>query len=378
LPAASGLLRGIDRAAFAVALTERLRRAGVSVGLTGTDDFVRALSVSPPRSTAELYWIARITFLKRREDIVAFETIFAGGNHTLSEISGHSNPKRAAAGSTTDDAQDGGGLPWATLPPVVGAAEDDAGELTVPQLLPSALDRLADRPFEELDPDELAALGAWLREAIRDWPSRRTRRQATDPAGHRIAVRPTIARARRTGWEPIHLVHVKPVRKPRRVVVLCDVSQSMQAQLPAYRILTTALEEVADAATFAFATRLSRGLADVPDRFGGTRIATNVRALVRDHGDLLRGAVVMIASDGWDSDPPAELAAAMARLRRRAYRVIWLNPRAGAESFQPTVAAMAAAFPHCDELLPADTFRSLRAAVSSIASRGSRGGTGRR
>lgn len=378
MPAGSGLLRGIDRAAFAVAFTVRLRRAGVPVGLTGTEDFVRAISVSPPMSTAELYWIARITFLKRHEDLGAFETIFTGELTTRSEVSGQRGEKRAAAGSTSEGVRDGGGLPWATLAPVVDSAEDEAGGLTAPQLLPSALDRLADRPFEDLDPDELAALGAWLREAIRDWPARRTRRQATDPAGHRIAVRPTIARARRTGWEPIHLVHVKPVRKPRRVVMLCDVSQSMQAQLPAYRMLMTALEDVADAATFAFATRLSRGLADAPDRFGGTRIATNLKALLRDHGDLLRGAIVIIASDGWDSDPPAELAAAMARLRRRAYRVIWLNPRAGADGFQPRVGAMAAALPYCDELLPADTFRSLRAALSSIASRGSRGGTGRR
>jgi uncharacterized protein len=85
----------------------------------------------------------------------------------------------------------------------------------------------------------------------------------------------------------------------------------------------------------------------------------------------------MIASDGWDSDPPADLAAAMARLRRLAYRVVWLNPRAGAPGFEPRVAAMAAALPYCDALLPADTFRSLRDAISSITSRGSTGGTGR-
>jgi uncharacterized protein with von Willebrand factor type A (vWA) domain len=145
----------------------------------------------------------------------------------------------------------------------------------------------------------------------------------------------------------------------------------MQAQLPAYLLLMRALAEVADAETFAFATRLTRvtGTApEVQDGLGGTKIASAVRALVRHHGERLRGAVVIIASDGWDSDPPEELAAAMARVHRRAHRVVWLNPRAGSDGFAPTVAGMAAALPHCDDLLPAATFRDLRAALHSIAS----------
>lgn len=366
------MLRGIDRAAFAVALTERLRRAGVPVGLTGMDDFVRALTVRLPRTSAELYWVARITLLKRPEDIAALDG-------ALADYSGHTADASPRTSRSDARRQEDAGLPWVTLPSVVGTAEDDDRDAhEVPQRRASALEQLADRPFEELDPAEVTALAAWLRAAIRDWPARRTRRQAADPAGHRIAVRPTIARARRTGWEPIHLIRVKPVRRPRRVVLLCDVSQSMQAQIPAFRVLMTVLAEVADAQTFTFATRLTRGDTDAPDRFGGTRIATNVRALVRGHGDLLRGAIVMIASDGWDSDPPADLVAAMARLRRFAYRVVWLNPRAGAPGFRPRVAAMAAALPYCDAMLPADTFASLRDALSSITSRGSTDGTGRR
>ena len=89
------------------------------------------------------------------------------------------------------------------------------------------------------------------------------------------------------------------------------------------------------------------------DRFGGTRIATNLRALLTSHhADAVRGAVVVIGSDGWDSDPPDELAAAMARLSRRAYRMVWLNPRAGAPGFDPRVGGMAAALPYCDRMLP--------------------------
>jgi len=379
----------VDRAAFAVAVAERLRRAGVPVGLTGVDDFVRALAVSPPTSMSGLYWTARISLVRRPEELAAFDAVFHGvfadEDGPLADVSrqpGTPDSRLAAVDRATAPQEAGTGLPWATLPPVVDTADDAAGDLTAPQPLPSAVEALADRPFEELDADQLRVLGEWLRAAIRDWPTRRSRRQAIDPAGHRIAVRPTIARARRTGWEPIQLVRVSPVRKPRRVVMLCDVSRSMQAQIPAYRLLMRALSDVADAETFAFATRLTRltrlASADAEDRFGGTRIASNLRALVRRHGDLLRGAVVLIASDGWDSDPPADLAAAMARLKRHAHRVVWLNPRAGAAGFEPRVAAMAAALPYCDALVPADTFRSLRDALNSITSHGSRDGTARR
>jgi uncharacterized protein len=105
----------------------------------------------------------------------------------------------------------------------------------------------------------------------------------------------------------------------------------------------------------------------VADRFGGTRIATNLRALLGSHhGERCRGAIVLVASDGWDSDPPEELARAMARLRRRAHRIVWLNPRAAAEGFAPLAGGMAAALPYCDALLPADTVGGLADVVDAI------------
>ena len=245
-------------------------------------------------------------------------------------------------------------------------------------------------------------LGRWLELALRTWPTRRSRRLAQARGGRRVALRATIARSRRTGFEPIHLIHVDPVHVPRRVVLLCDVSQSMQAQAVAYLHLMRAFTVATDAEVFAFATTLTRlttvlahrsaevaiagATATVDDRFGGTRIATNLAALLRSHhGESLRGAVVVIASDGWDSDTPEELGTAMARLHRRAHRVVWVNPRAAAPGFEPTVSTMAAALPFCDALLPGDDFASLaqvvaevsrcasrRSPVNSRASRGSR------
>jgi uncharacterized protein with von Willebrand factor type A (vWA) domain len=254
--------------------------------------------------------------------------------------------------------QDGGGLPWATLPTAVGVADDDEPPVGMPERLPSNLAGIAQTPFEDLSADELALLGVWLEGAFRNWPARRTRRVQPQAHGRYVNLRATMVRSRRSGWEPVHVVRSAPRYVPRRVVMVCDVSQSMQAHATTYLHLMRAAVLWADAEVFVFATRLTRltsvlthrsvdvaieqASATVVDRFGGTRIASNLDALLRSrHGGVLRGAVVVIASDGWDSDPPLALAASMARLHRRAHRVIWMNPRVGASGFAPLVGAMA-------------------------------------
>jgi hypothetical protein len=169
------------------------------------------------------------------------------------------------------------------------------------------------------------------------------------------------------------------------LVVLADFSESMRAQGTAYLHLMRALTAMLNAEAFAFATTLTRLTpvlrgggppADVVrragdlvgDRFGGTRIAGNVEHLLRSRwAPTVRGAVVVIASDGWDTDPPERLAAVLARLRRRAFRLCWLNPRAAAPDFGPKVATMAAALPYCDRFLPADTFAAMADAIDVIA-----------
>ena len=387
------LLRGADRAAFAVAFAVRLRGAGVPAGLTEVGDLVRALDAGPLLTRTSLYWTTRIAVLRRQADLAAFDRVFAA---VFDDAPPLPLTRAAVPGARREDdvhvpvpapaaeAAAGGGLPWATLPPAVAADEtDDASGLHLPELRPSALAALAERPFDELDAAQTAALGEALRSALADWPTRRSRRHAAARTGRRIALRPTIARARHTAWEPVTVVRERPVRRPRRVVLLCDVSESMRAQATAYLHLMRAFALVTEAEVFAFATTLSRltpalrhtsaraaiaqATAAVTDRFGGTRIATNLTALLDSHhGNALRGALVIVASDGWDSDPPERLAAAMIRLRRRAHTILWLNPRAGSPGYAPTVAAMAAALPHCDELLPAATFADLLAATRHL------------
>jgi len=388
------VLAGIDRAAFAVALATRLRERGVPVGVAAFETFVRALSATPPVSRSVLYWTARVSLIRRHAEIEVFDAVFAAiFDNAVLEMDPNARRvplpnlpgaqrNRAVAGDATGSGGSGG-LPWAVLPAM--AADPDAAEFTLAVLerLPTALAGLVDTPFDDLDAGQLAMLGQWLQVAVRTWSTRRSRRFAIDRNGHRIAIRPTIARARHTAWEPIELARVEPARRPRRVVMLCDVSQSMQAQATAYFHLMRVLTLRRDAELFAFATTLTRltavlshrspqvaidaATAKVVDRFGGTRIATNLQALLSSHhGNAVRGAIVVVASDGWDGDPPDQLAAAMARLRRRAHRIVWINPRAAAPGYAPLVPTMAAALPYCDYLLPADTFASLARVVTEL------------
>jgi uncharacterized protein len=389
------LLRGLDRAAFATAFSVRLRQHGVPVGLTGIEDFTRALAAIPPDSMSRLYWVGRIALVRQQSELAAFDAVFeavfaqagvlmdpstrrAQGQSPMRQDAFVTVPKAGASPTPGD------GLPWATLPPVLSSSEDSDVDTNVPERLPSELEGLVDLPFEQLSERDMELLGRWLEAGLRTWPTRRSRRLTPGPAGRHLALRPTIARSRRTGWEPIELVRVRPVPKPRKVVMLCDVSQSMQPQIAAYFHLMRALTVLAGGEAFAFATTLTRltsvlrnrstalaieqATEKVTDRFGGTRIAASLNALLTSHhGNAVRGGIVVIGSDGWDSEPPQQLAVAMARLRRRAHRVIWMNPRVAAPGFAPLVGTMAAALPFCDELLPADDFRSLAVVVAELS-----------
>ena len=390
------LLRGVDRAAFATAFARRLRTAGLPVPPTAVQAFTAALDAAPVRTTAQLYWVSRTTLVRRHPEIETFDAVFAAvfgagqdgvapgrRRQTPSARTGPdgawtSVPARATAGE-----QAGGGLPWITRPtPTAGDDEPGTGH-PVPDPLPSALEALADTGFPELDEEQLAMVGAWIEAALPRWPVRPGRRRRVHPAGRRAALRATLAAARRTGWEPVRLVCTRPTTRHRRVLVLCDVSRSMQPTTTAYLHLMRAAALRTPTEVFAFGTRLTRLTAvlahrsapravqlatdAVEDRFGGTRIATTIESLLRSrHGSALRAATVVIASDGWDTDPPERLERAMRRLRRRAHAVLWVNPRAAAPGYAPTAGGMAAALPHCDALLPGHSLRALLAVVDAI------------
>jgi uncharacterized protein with von Willebrand factor type A (vWA) domain len=394
----SVLLRGVDLAAFATGLSRRLRREGIDVGLTATESFTRALIAVPPdRSAGRLYWCARLTLIRRDSDLTVFDRVFAevfdlavATVDRRPSTRGQDRGLPASAGTLRQPGELSGldeGLPWVTARTSSGAVTTTADEEAVHAVLerlPSRLAALADEPFDRLVETDLALLTVWMATARSRWPRRRTRRDRVRSNGRRVALRATMERARATGWEPVNLALSRPVQRPRRLVMVCDMSQSMQPYTHAYLHVMRAAAVGAESEVFAFSTTLTRltsalrhnstdvaieqATDKVTDRFGGTRIATNITALLRSrHGTLLRGAIVVVASDGWDSDPPEALAKAMERLGRRAHRVIWLNPRSASPGFEPTVGSMAAALPFCDEFRSAHTLASLRELIDSLA-----------
>jgi uncharacterized protein with von Willebrand factor type A (vWA) domain len=399
-PAVGPLLGGVDRAALVTAFAQRLRDSGVPVTLTAMAAFADAMEAAPPARVQPLYWLARLTLVNRQHDLEVFDRIFdAVFGEPVLPVDPHARRQGPDQSAESEDAlvsvawdSPGGdcvaNLPWHTLPPMSSDDELVDGR-ALPELLPSAVERIADTPFDELDEHELVALGRWLESSAHRWPTRRSRRLRVRPSGNRVALRETIAASRRTGWEPMQLKHYHHVPRPLTVTMVCDVSQSMQSYAMAYLHLMRAFTQTRHAETFAFSTSLTRvtpalahrsaraaieqATEQVVDRYGGTHLASSLRELLASrHGNTVRGGILVIASDGWDSDDPEELAAVMARARRRARRVVWLNPRAAASGFEPLVGSMAAALPFCDEFLSAHTLRELPQVFDAIAGVSSR------
>ncbi|MDQ2756440.1 MAG: VWA domain-containing protein [Actinomycetota bacterium] len=393
MTAAGHLLRPVDRAAFVAGLGATLRRRGLPLSISAMATFSRALEASPPRDVRTLYWTARITLVGRHDDLETFDSVFDAvfrdaalpleGQRGAPASTGSPSDLLAGVDGAAGPAVDGEGLPWHTLPPAVSPADDSPDGPVVPERLPSAIAGLHDIPFDDLDEAQLALVGSWLEGVLPRWPTRVSRRRRPHPHGDRVALRETIARSRRTGWEPVTLVRTRVVRRPRPVVVIADVSQSMQPYTTAYLHLLRALALGGRAEAFVFSTGLTRVTAALrhrsaeeavagatrlaEDRYGGTHLASSLRALLRSrHGHALRGGIVVIASDGCDADEPQALAEVMRRVHRRAHRVVWVNPRAAAPGFEPLVGSMAAALPWCDAFLPGDTLTALQAVVEAV------------
>ncbi|HET7666528.1 MAG TPA: VWA domain-containing protein [Mycobacterium sp.] len=382
------LLRGVDLAAFAVALVNRMHNGGVAVSASGPTGFVAALQHDWPRTRSELYWAARLTLVNRVEDLAAFDAVFEAV--FADAVVGVDPPGLKHSMGTTVAAEPGvpgranviaeGGLPWTTCPTSITAVDPHAADIGIPDTLPSRLVVRADEPFERFDPDDLRVLGDWLEGSLDSWPRRASMRHEQHRHGKRVDLRQTMKASRATGWETIRVARTRNREYPRRVVLVCDVSRSMQPYATVYLHLMRAAalrQKRIRPEVFAFSTSLTRltaalahrsaevalarANAKVTDRYGGTRVGACIGELVSgSHGNALRGAVVIIASDGWDSDPPDVLDLALARVRRRAQKLIWLNPRAAHDDFRPLAASMATALPYCDLFLPAHSLSGLR------------------
>jgi uncharacterized protein with von Willebrand factor type A (vWA) domain len=269
--------------------------------------------------------------------------------------------------------------------PRAGRGDDELPDMPVP-MAASDEERLGAKRFDALEPVELAEIQRLMTELRIATPRRRTRRSEHHRLGERIDLRRTLRASRRSGGDPIRLARKRRRVVPRRVVLLCDISGSMEPYARAYlHFLTSATGSGAHAEAFVFATRLTRvtralatrsperaiqrAAAAAPDWSSGTRIGDALRQFNDRHGrrGMARGAVVVILSDGWERGEPALVGREMERLARLAYRIVWVNPRASARGFTPSAGGMAAALPHIDALVSGETFAALHEVVAAIA-----------
>ncbi|MEX0835630.1 MAG: VWA domain-containing protein [Nitriliruptor sp.] len=397
---ADTLFRGVDRAAFAAAFSERLRLAGSVQTMTMAGRFAAALEVADPRTRDELYWVARTCLVSDVGDEPAFDAVFglvfdASGpavDPHARRSAAHGSPPPADEGDLHvrvpldgPRAPGGGGVPWTTPPSATEPDHDLTPSVELALPLPSGLADRTDVPFDRFDEDELELLGAWLERTVVHWPRRRARRRRPTSLVRDLDRRRTVRGALRTVGEPIVLHHSRAVTRPRGIVMLVDVSGSMQPYARAYLHLMRALGRTTGAETFAFSTRLTRltatlqhrdvrtavarATAEVDDRFSGTRIANSLGQLMRHPAwsTSVRGSVVIIASDGWDTDPLPELEARMRRLRRLAHHIVWVNPRSARLDYEPLVSGMAGALPHCDTFVSGHSLAAVEDLLRTVA-----------
>ena len=396
----NALFAGVDRAIFAATFADRLRRAGVDVSFSALERCATALDVAGPMTLSDLYWVCRLSFVSRHTQLEQFDAVFGAVFDTEAGTLRSERRGQEPAASLRDDERlvplrreladestASGGLPWATLPSIsfdTADDDDDLDDLAIPELRPSPTESEMQRPFDLLDEAELERVGAVLESAVTQWPQRRTRRRRTTRSSGPIAMRRSLRRSMHTGGDVMTWLHSTPQRHPRNIVVLLDVSASMEHYARAYLHLTRPLAIEHRAEIFAFATRLSRitpavrhrspseAIAQVTDtvtdRFSGTRLATSLQTLLhhRTWNTTVRGAVVLICSDGWDADDPAQLERNMRRLSLLAHRVVWVNPRAAAAGFEPTTGGMCAALPYCDRFLAGNTGDAMIEVVAAM------------
>lgn len=360
-------------------LVAGMRRRGGRLGVGELLAAHRALAALPVVSREDARLALRAVLCCSRADLARFELAFH-------EVFGDSGEPGDAS-----PLQELGTVAKAALPSV--AAGDPAGARTRPEELqerpvPAAYsdaEVLGAKDFADYTEAESRLAREIVARLARRAPMRRSRRLRPGRGrGERLDVRATIRASLACGGDPLARRWRASSLRPRPVVLVCDVSGSMTPyarMLLQYMHFCVAARRRVEA--FAFGTRLhritreiagrdhdralARASAALTDISGGTRIGEALAELNRTHGRRIgRGAVVVILSDGWDRGEPALLAAEMARLRRTAHRLVWLNPLAAHPDFAPLARGMQAAVPHTDRLLAGNSLDSLRELADTL------------
>jgi hypothetical protein len=388
----------LDLPALAGAFGRRLHDAGVPVTAERAGRFAEALALVRPESRRRLYWTARAVLLADPAQAAAFDRVFvevfgAGDTREGPEVDQrrHVAPdpdEREADRPRPERDGAAGGEPAAVSAapaPARDGEPESERDVEVPTLA-SAEELLRAKRFDALEPAELAAVRRLMAQLEIATPERITRRARRDRRGAHVDLRRTLRGALRTGGDPIRLARRRRRTLRRPLVMLLDISGSMEPFARVYlQFLASATGAHADAEAFVFATRLTRvtrplragnprralqrAAQAAPDWSSGTRIGDALRTFNDRHGrrGMARGAVVVILSDGWERGDPALVGREMARLSRLAHRVVWVNPRVAASDFAPRAGGMAAALAHCDALVSGHSLAALDEVIAAIA-----------
>jgi uncharacterized protein with von Willebrand factor type A (vWA) domain len=349
-----------------------LRQAGLEVGPGRLADALSGLDRVDLERREDVYWTLRQTLVSRQEDLEAFDRAFRAWflrAPFAPQVRAAEWPEsyRELRRSTADAAAGEG-------------AEGEANQGWSPE------DLLRRKDFAEMTLEELERFAQLVAEIGAERPRRRSRRLRAHHRGRQLDMRRLVRLSLATGGDPLERAFRRRVQMPRKVVLLCDVSGSMEAYS---RALVLFLHAVVGSGrgveAFAFGTRLTRltpelagrdprrALAAAAERVvdwsGGTRIGASLKRFNDEWGRraLTRGAVVVIASDGWEREDPGSVGREMARLARQAYAVVWVNPLKGHPDYQPLAGGMRAALPFVDRFLPGHNLASLEELAEVLA-----------
>jgi uncharacterized protein len=353
-----------------------LRRVGLDVEPGQTSIFLRALALLGFDRRGDVRSAGRAIFVRRREDGPIYDAAFdlfwrrhGGGGNLGGRLPRITQRERDPTGETPPDGDPASDETVTTIRP---------GSATPREVL-----RTAD--FASLTAEETRDAQAML-EALRPrLPLRRSRRNRVDRSGHRPAARCMLRHALGAGGEALRWRWLRRTTRPRPIVLLCDISGSMEHYSRFMLRFAHALQRSgAPVEVFVFGTRLTRitrqlrvrspdaALRRVAERVvdwsGGTRIGESLRQLNRRwvRRTVRSGAIVLLMSDGWERGDPALLAREMATLRRSCHRLIWIDPLAARAGFEPATAGLQAALPHVDEFVPAASVASLAALAERL------------
>ena len=357
-----------DLIAATVRFCRALRGRGLPVTPAETIDATRALDHIDIGDRSELRRALRIVLATRVEDLALFDEVFE-------EVWQGARSAGGAGGANSADRK----------PNVLKAfSASSASSASSAFKNPSADESLSSRDLATLTAQELDEIARLATRLARRLVARPSRRWRAAPRGSRVDLRRTIRRSLGVGGELVELARRERKLRKTSLVVVCDVSGSMDLYARFLLQFVYALQNsFARVETFVFATRLSRvthrlrrqpyaGMLatlgdEVRDWSGGTRIGESLTALEAGWSALVdRRTIMVIMSDGWETGDPAQLGAVLGRLRQRAAKLIWLNPLLGSPAYRPLTGGMQAALPHLNVFAPIHNLESLRALVSHL------------